>query len=290
MFVNGPLEAGEIRIVKATGEYRMGDRDTLGEAQRLALLQARLNAIEQAGVYMESLTELNQFRLTRDQLTAYAAGILQVIDQTTRTILDGNSVVHRAEITVRIDSTVVPRQIVAWRQDNSLREDFLRLQREISQLRDEIRKVEGQQSATNSQAEHSYTYNKTIDEILAARASELLSSATKPNGGDPAVYLKNWGILAANMTEEFRIQLGVPKSLNRWPVQGVIVVAVQPAGPTEGILHPDDVIFLVNKTLVSNVSELGRFSLAPVQIFRRGKLTMVDPIARRASEVLGRLR
>ncbi len=50
--------SAEIRTISATGEYRMGDNDTRTDAKRLALLDAKRLALEQAGTYIESITEV----------------------------------------------------------------------------------------------------------------------------------------------------------------------------------------------------------------------------------------
>ncbi|MGH8694473.1 MAG: hypothetical protein ACREVM_09645, partial [Burkholderiales bacterium] len=51
----------EIRTITATGEYRMGDKDTRTDAKRLALLDAKRLALEQAGTHIESITQVQNF-------------------------------------------------------------------------------------------------------------------------------------------------------------------------------------------------------------------------------------
>ena len=70
----GPAVA-EVRTLTATGEYRMGDNDTRTDAKRLALLDAKRLALEQAGTYLESVTEVKNLQVSRDELRAYTAGI-----------------------------------------------------------------------------------------------------------------------------------------------------------------------------------------------------------------------
>jgi len=78
-----------IRTITALGEYRMGDNDTRTDAKRLALLDAKRLALEQAGTYIESITEVKNLDISKDEIRAYTAGIVELIEHTSRTILEG---------------------------------------------------------------------------------------------------------------------------------------------------------------------------------------------------------
>lgn len=71
--------AAEVRTITVIGEYRMGDNDTRADAKRLALLDAKRLALEQAGTYLESLTEAKNLQVSGDELRAYTAGIVEVM-------------------------------------------------------------------------------------------------------------------------------------------------------------------------------------------------------------------
>ena len=79
----------EIHTITAGGEYRMGDNDTRTDAKRLALLDAKRLALEQAGIYIEGVTEVKNFDLAKEEMRAYTAGIVEVVEQTTRTVMEG---------------------------------------------------------------------------------------------------------------------------------------------------------------------------------------------------------
>src|SRR5437016_13807568 len=99
----------EIRTITATGEYRMGDNDSRSDAKRLALLDAKRLALEQAGTYIESITEVENFDLSKEEIRAYTAGIVEVVEQPTRTTMEGATTVVRVDVTVKIDTDVVMR-------------------------------------------------------------------------------------------------------------------------------------------------------------------------------------
>lgn len=95
------LAWAELRTITATGEYRMGDYDTRTDAKRLAL--------EQAGTYLESVTAITHFQLSRDELRAYTAGIVEVTELETEDVLEGATHVVRVRVTATINTETVAR-------------------------------------------------------------------------------------------------------------------------------------------------------------------------------------
>mgnify|MGYP003694111703 CR=1 FL=1 len=80
---SSPVEAGvpspppvAVRVVTASGEYRMGDHDTRADAVRLAIEAAKRQALEQVATYLESVTEVKNLDVTRDDIRTYTAGIV----------------------------------------------------------------------------------------------------------------------------------------------------------------------------------------------------------------------
>src|SRR5574341_2609231 len=109
--------ATEVRTLTATGEYRMGDNDTKTDAKRLALLDAKRQALEQVGTYLEGVTEVKNLRVTKDEIRSYTAGIVEVVEQATRTTLEGETTVVRVDVTVKVDTAVVTRQLGELRKN-----------------------------------------------------------------------------------------------------------------------------------------------------------------------------
>lgn len=64
--------------VFASYKYTMGDNDTKNDAKRICFLEAKRLAIEKAGTYIESSTEIKNFQLTRDEVRTFAGAIVKV--------------------------------------------------------------------------------------------------------------------------------------------------------------------------------------------------------------------
>jgi tetratricopeptide (TPR) repeat protein len=167
----------EIRTISATGEYRMGANDTRTDAKRLALLDAKRLALEQAGVYIESITEVKTFDLTKEEIRAYTAGIVEVIEQKTRTVMEGDSTVIRVDATAKIDTDVVTRQIEALRKNDSMKAELTRLRAEGEQLQREVEIRTRELTALRSKAEVHLVTQQRQALIAQTMVNELLRNA-----------------------------------------------------------------------------------------------------------------
>ena len=68
----------QVQTITATHTYFMGDRDSKEEARALCYMTAKRKVLEQAGVLIESSSEVRNFDLTKDQISSYSAAILSV--------------------------------------------------------------------------------------------------------------------------------------------------------------------------------------------------------------------
>ncbi|HXF92941.1 MAG TPA: hypothetical protein VNK46_09290 [Nitrospiraceae bacterium] len=128
----------EIRIVTASGEHRMGDRDTREDAIKLAAEAAKRNALEQVATYLESVTVVRDLDVTQDEIRTYTAGVVLVLDQHITTSLDGETVVIRVDLTAQVDSEDVIRAIAALRKNEDAREELVALKAEVDRLHQEL--------------------------------------------------------------------------------------------------------------------------------------------------------
>ena len=126
----------EVRVVTAQGEHRMGDRDTKEDAVRLATEAAKRNALEQVAVYLESVTIVDGLDVTKDEIRTYTAGIVLVLEQTTNTTIDGDTIVVRTNLVAQIDTDDVQQAIAALRENEDARHQLVALKHENDQLQD----------------------------------------------------------------------------------------------------------------------------------------------------------
>ena len=93
--------SAEPREVEADGEYRLGDNDTRAQAKDLALDDAKKAALEKVAVYIESVTLVNDFQLTKQQIASYTNGKLQIKSKSFDFVEDG--LLCKAHIIASVD-------------------------------------------------------------------------------------------------------------------------------------------------------------------------------------------
>ncbi len=127
-----------LRIVTSSGEFRMGNYDMRTDATRMAIEAAKRDALEQVATYLESVTEVKNLDVTRDEIRIYTAGVVTVLSQQTSTRLeDGVAVIH-VDLTVQADQQEVIQAITALRENESAKVQLASLRTETEQLRQHL--------------------------------------------------------------------------------------------------------------------------------------------------------
>ena len=94
----------------AEGEYRLGDRDTREDAKKYAVSEAKRKVAEQAGVYVESYTEVNNFNLSKDSINIVAQTLMSIKSE--RTEFTENGILCKAYVTAVIDPDSVEKKLL----------------------------------------------------------------------------------------------------------------------------------------------------------------------------------
>lgn len=172
----------DVRTLTATGEYRMGDNDTKTDAKRLALLDAKRLALEQVGTYLEGVTEVKNLSVTKDEIRSYTAGIVEVVEQATRTTLEGETTVVRVDVTVKVDTAVVMKQLGELRKNELAKEELVRAKAEADLLRKELDEKNKQLAALKGgEAETAVQQRQLV--LARADANELLAKTWQVPAG-----------------------------------------------------------------------------------------------------------
>jgi len=172
-----PAPSVDVRVLTASGEYRMGDHDTRTDAVRMAVEAAKRQALEQVATYLESVTEVKNMEVTRDDIRTYTAGIVMVLDQKISTRLEGETVVIRADLTAQVDSNEVAQAIATLRENESAKKELEALRVETDQLQHQL-DAANQALATTSSPEQVQALNQQRQDLLnQMQANALVSQA-----------------------------------------------------------------------------------------------------------------
>ena len=172
----------EIKTIEEDGYYIMGDgmEENQKIAKERAEADAKRRASEQAGFFIESISELKNTQLTRDEIRTVSATVMEVIDSNTVPEINGDSIQFHCHIKVKVDTANVLKQL-----DPKNREDFVksvqqyaeiekenaRLKAEIEKLKSEYAKADETQRQKISQEvkrnENEFTVTQLNEQTLA---------------------------------------------------------------------------------------------------------------------------
>ena len=76
--IQSVLLENDILAIKTEGIAFLGSGITENDAKTLAINDAKRNALEQAGTYLESHTEILNYVLVKDEIITYTGGLLKM--------------------------------------------------------------------------------------------------------------------------------------------------------------------------------------------------------------------
>ena len=127
----------EIKIIETESSYIMGDNDSKIDARRIATQEAKRKALEMAGAFMESLTEVKNMALAKDEIKAYTAGVVEtdIISEDMKGTSAHPEIFIRARC--KIDTSVLIGHINSFRKNEDLKEQLNSALKENESLKKE---------------------------------------------------------------------------------------------------------------------------------------------------------
>jgi hypothetical protein len=118
VFVLPTVVCAESQTFTATHTYVLGDRDSKEDARQRCLLETKRKILEQAGVYIESASEVKNFDLTKDTITSFAAAVMQVKDSKENFGFENGHMTLTLTIKADVDLEEVHKQLAAGVRDD----------------------------------------------------------------------------------------------------------------------------------------------------------------------------
>ncbi|MBR4903930.1 MAG: tetratricopeptide repeat protein [Selenomonadaceae bacterium] len=148
-----PEVNAEIKTCTGTDEYIMSEFETIDIAKQRAKQKAERVAQEQAGVFVESNTEVINMMVTKDEVRTMTCGILKIVDvQYQLTPLeDGKSLVVKATVKADVDTDEINGWLNRPPQERSeLVDKNLELQKAIEEQDKQIAELKSKLAAAES--------------------------------------------------------------------------------------------------------------------------------------------
>jgi hypothetical protein len=138
-----------IKEIDAHATYHLGDNDSKLDGHRLALLEAKRSALEKAGTYVESITEVKDYQLTRDDIKTYSAGILHVEEtKDPEWQMEGHNLEVTVYVKVSVDDDDVARKIGALRKDQDATQQLKESRTQVEQNEHKVAEINRQLKKT----------------------------------------------------------------------------------------------------------------------------------------------
>jgi TPR repeat protein len=135
----------EVQTFTATHTYILGDHDSKDDARQRCLLEAKRKILEQAGVYIESASEVKNFDLTKDKITSFAAAVMQVKDTKEEVSFQQGHMTMTLTLKADVDLAEVRKQLAARQVDASVRDTVAAQQERLKRLEAQLEAMQRQQ-------------------------------------------------------------------------------------------------------------------------------------------------
>ena len=140
----------EVQTFTATHTYVMGDHDSKDDARQRCLLETKRKILEQAGVYIESASEVKDLQLTKDKITSFAAAVMQVKDTKEEVSFQQGHMTMTLKLTAQVDLAEVRKQLAARQLDAGVRDTVAAQQDRLKRLEAQLEAMQKQQGGQSS--------------------------------------------------------------------------------------------------------------------------------------------
>jgi tetratricopeptide (TPR) repeat protein len=156
----------EVKIIEADSTYIIGDNDSKVDARRIATQEAKRKALELAGTYVESMSVVKDYQLTKDEVKSYSAGVLEteVVSEQMRGTTEHPEIYIKARC--KIDSDALTAHIDRYRESEDLKEQLDASSKENDDLKQERDALIKQLAAEKDKAKAAET-RKQLDTVLS---------------------------------------------------------------------------------------------------------------------------
>ncbi len=111
----------DMLVITTEGTAFLGSGITEDDAKKIAINDAKRNALEQAGTYLESHTEVLNYTLVKDELITYTGGLLKVNILNEKRALINDMFAFKVDIEATVDTRLLNQRIEEIRHDYSLK-------------------------------------------------------------------------------------------------------------------------------------------------------------------------
>ena len=216
------------KVFTVTVKRVIGEHETRDDVRVFATLEAKRQALEQAGTYLQVETIMRDYKLQSDEVTALAAGVLSTEQASEEWGMEGEHFMIWLTYEITIDPENVDQRISDLVADQEKFDDYQRLQESYARILVENEELRGQLEAANAEQLDDLKvkveqlrdqlsavdwYNKGIDASDFNNKLEYYSYAIELNPYFVYAY-NNRGIVYAELRELYKAISDFNKAIN----------------------------------------------------------------------------
>lgn len=161
-----PKAVAKTDVIYASYKYVMGDNDTKNDAKRLCFIGAKRRLLEKAGTFIISMSETQNFKLTKDEIISYSAGFLNAEVADEKVVSVGKTLEIVMTLKANIDMDDVKRTLNKIINDAALKQKIEEQNKKLLELENKIKTYKDQLAAASY--DRSFELRKERKETLQA--------------------------------------------------------------------------------------------------------------------------
>ena len=164
LFFAGYVEA-EVKTFVREYTYQASEYDSKVSCRTLALEQVKRILLEELGTYLESETEVKDYKLTKDKITIFTAGVVQA--EIVSEKWDTDTLKYWLRAHIKADPTKVVEAINSLRKDLQKTRELEETKKKVNELSAEIERLKNELSTDRTNQTKIIQYMKAIEELSA---------------------------------------------------------------------------------------------------------------------------
>ena len=144
------ISHAETKTIYETNKYVMGDNDSKNDARRMCFLEAKRKVLEKAGTYIESHTQVKNYKLKKDEINSYSAALLKVETVKEEWKFVGENMAIFITVKAEVDSSYIEKQLAKIKKDTSVQKKIKDQQARLQNLESTVIKLQKQLGSVNA--------------------------------------------------------------------------------------------------------------------------------------------
>ena len=131
IFIMPWTSIAETTVIYADYRYTLGDSDSKNDARRLCLMEAKRSALEKAGTYVETMTEINNLEVTKDEIFIYSAALVKTKTIEEKWAYDSGVLSVYMKVRAEIDFDDLQANLLAIQKSRQLKQQLGDLEKRL---------------------------------------------------------------------------------------------------------------------------------------------------------------